>query len=200
MTRGQSPAYSAAMKLELSALASSALIVVACGGDDTATFSPDGGADAHATPDATADSSPSVDASVEASADAASDASQADSAPVDAAPRDAGDAGRFPLNGCNMVDFDDQTAAGAARVINGPMTVAPSQFSTPCMMIKAGQSVTWNVLFASHPLEAQGGDAPSPIMGATGTTKSFTFPNAGLFGFDCAYHPLIMQGAILVVP
>jgi plastocyanin len=112
------------------------------------------------------------------------------------------DAGRV-TNECDNTGYDanDETAANATRTITFPMDLAPVQFSPHCMKIKAGQSVTWNGQFPSHPLEAMGGDTGNPIPPtSTGMTVSVTFPNAGTFGFDCANHPSMMHGAILVVP
>ena len=61
------------------------------------------------------------------------------------------------------------------------------------------EMVTWNVDFTDHPLGASGGDTPNPITTtASGTTVSFTFPNAGTFGFHCLAHPTIMFGAVQV--
>jgi plastocyanin len=75
------------------------------------------------------------------------------------------------------------------------------QYSPACIKIKVGQSVTWNGAFQFHPLEAVGGDTPSPITATnSGTTVTFAFAREGTFGFDCANHPTIMHGAVLVVP
>lgn len=108
------------------------------------------------------------------------------------------------LNGCGAADFaaNDHTAAGDARAITFPGEgEAARQFTPSCMRIKAGQAVTWTGGFSTHPLEAAGGDSPSPITVTTGvTTKSFTFPTAGTYGFDCLNHPGVMRGAIEVLP
>jgi plastocyanin len=184
--------------LILAGFASAALGLFACGGDDNGNATNDGGSQ-----DATADST-SHDASTDAHAsDAAGDAAASDSS-SDAAtdsPTSADSAmgdGATPLNGCTT--FVDDTAA-ANPTITGPMGVNPVQYAPSCVKIKAGQSVTWKVAFANHPLEQAGGDANSPIANAnTGTSVTFQFPNAGEFGFECAFHPTIMFGAVLVVP
>ena len=117
------------------------------------------------------------------------------------------------LNGCTPADFDanDQTmlagdAGAAGRTINFTTRMV-NQYAPPCMKIKAGQAVTWSSAdgkghaFASHPLEAAGGDSNSPItLLDDGDVGTFTFPKAGIFGFHCAMHSLDMFGAILVVP
>jgi plastocyanin len=101
------------------------------------------------------------------------------------------------VNGCT--DYVDMTANGAT--INGPMDPNPAQFSPNCVHVKVGQTVTWNVLLSSHPLAASGGDSPSPITTtASGTSVTFTFSNAGAFGYHCLAHPTIMFGAVYVTP
>ena len=69
-----------------------------------------------------------------------------------------------------------------------------------------GHGVTFAGDFASHPLRAgdvSSGtpvpDTTSPIMSTdTGTMASFTFPNAGKFGYYCNFHEPGMAGAIFV--
>ena len=108
------------------------------------------------------------------------------------------------LNGCGATDFaaNDHTSAGDARGVTFPGEgEAARQFTPSCMRIKAGQAVTWTGGFSTHPLEAAGGDSPSPITVTTGvTTRSFTFSAAGKYGFDCLNHPGVMRGAIEVLP
>ena len=108
------------------------------------------------------------------------------------------------LNGCGATDFtaNDHTAAGDARAVTFPGEgEAARQFTPSCIRIKAGQAVTWTGGFSTHPLEAAGGDSPSPItVTAGGTTHSFSFPAAGRYGFDCLNHPGVMRGAIEVLP
>ncbi len=100
------------------------------------------------------------------------------------------------VNGCTS--FTDLTQA-SAPTINGPMDPLPAQFSPNCVMIHAGQSVTWNVLLSVHILAAFGGDSPNPIQTtSSGTSVTFTFPTAGTFGYHCATHPTQMFGAVKV--
>jgi len=120
--------------------------------------------------------------------DAGPDSSGMDSSSMDSS---------TPVNGCTT--FTDDTATAAT--ITGPTNSNPSQYSPNCVHIKAGQSVTWNADFTAHPLQAFGGTTPSPItVTSSGTTVSFTFPNAGTYGFQCQVHPSLMQGAIEVTP
>jgi plastocyanin len=102
-----------------------------------------------------------------------------------------------PVNGCTS--FNDQSSNGGT--VNGPMTPTPAQFSPNCVRIKAGQSVTFNVDFAAHPLAASGGDTGNPITTTVaGTSVTFQFTKAGTYGFHCLAHPTIMFGAIQVMP
>lgn len=105
------------------------------------------------------------------------------------------------VNGCTRTGATDLTAAGATRTIE-EQGIA---YMPKCIRIKAGQSVTWNADFASHPLSsgtpAGGPQAGSPITTTTaGSTKSFTFPAAGVFGFYCQVHVTAMMGAVYVEP
>ncbi len=114
---------------------------------------------------------------------------------------DAGGGGGTAVNGCTAADFaaNDLSAAGAARVITFPTGAAPAQYTPACITIAAGQTVTWNGAFASHPLQQSGGDPTMWITTtSTGTTVNFGFPVGGTYGFDCQFHPSVMKGAIFV--
>lgn len=106
-----------------------------------------------------------------------------------------------PVNGCTAADFaaNDRRAEGAARVVVFPSTPAPGPYAPRCMTISAGQSVTWTGDFGSHPLAQSGGD-PSQWIEPTarGSTATFAFPVAGVYGFHCTAHATTMQGAVLV--
>jgi plastocyanin len=119
-----------------------------------------------------------------------------DSGGNDSGTQDSGGDAAAPVNGCTT--FTDFTADGGT--ITFPTSAAPAQYSPNCVAIKLHQSVTWTGSFTSHPLVAKGGDTPNPITTtSSGTTKSFTFDNAGTFGFGCQIHPS-MQGAVQVSP
>jgi len=155
----------------------------------------DSGTDAGSAPDAGLDSGvdASADAGLDASADASSDAS------ADAAADGGDDAGPV-INGC--ASFVDRTDPSASRVIQGPPSSTAVQYDPSCMLVKAGQSVTFTQhAFSEHPLEPANGDTPSPISPTnTGTSVTFAFPNPGTFGYECQFHPGFMFGAIHVVP
>ncbi len=160
------------------------------------------------TPGTTPDTS--TDAGAHADSSAASDSSAApDTSPaVDASTvtPDAADAntGPLPVNGCAVADLaaSDHTAPSDTRAITFPADgQGAAQYSTPCMTVRVGQSVTWTGGFTTHPLEPANGDANNPIVLTKGVaTKSFAFPAAGTFGFECQNHPGLMRGAIRVIP
>jgi plastocyanin len=125
-------------------------------------------------------------------------ASVKDSASADTESETAVDAPE-PINECAESDFVDATASDTLRRLD------PWAFETgkKCLRIKQGQSVTWvpELGFSAHPLEADLGDSPTPIMLInTGTTATVAFPNVGIYGYHCANHPAVMKGAIRVVP
>jgi plastocyanin len=64
-------------------------------------------------------------------------------------------------------------------------------YAPRCLKIKAGQKVTWNGDFSSHPLTAAGCNPPGgdaiPAT-STGTTTSVTFATKGTYGFYCMNH------------
>ena len=130
-----------------------------------------------------------------------------DTAPTDSGGGDTGvdtgiDAGPLPINGCiNFVDFT-AADAGTATITGPGANAVAAQYTPNCVMVKVGAMVTWNVGFVGHPLAASAtGDTPNPVTAtSTGTTKSFTFPTKGTYGFECAFHGGLMFGAVKVVP
>ncbi len=110
-----------------------------------------------------------------------------------------GDAGGGPpaLNGCTEPDYVDLSAASADRTVVWDFTIKP-----PCMIVKAGQTVTFNGDFSAHPITAFNGDSPNPFSTpqGTGSSRTFTFTAAGSFGFHCENHPGQMHGVVFVEP
>jgi plastocyanin len=96
---------------------------------------------------------------------------------------------------CATADYVDQTATAAVTVTPWDTTLGKK-----CIKVKAGSTVTW-AASATHPLVATGGTTPSPIPTTAATApQTLTFPNAGVYGFQCAVHLSLMHGAIWVVP
>lgn len=188
---------------------------------DGAMPSPDAGDGGVATGDALADTAPPMDtgASSDSMPDVAMDAgSPADSSidadaapPTDAAPvvdvasdaagigDAASDAGTdatalLVVNGCTS--YEDHTSPMDGRII--PWTFSIGTSPTRCMLVRAGQMVTWSGSLTVHPLGTLGGDTPNPIAGVD-ANGMVNFPSAGVFGYTCLVHPS-MNGAIAVVP
>lgn len=97
------------------------------------------------------------------------------------------------FNGCDTASFTDRTAAGAIRTVSFPG--ASLAYAPKCILIAAGQSVTFSGSFSGHPLRpgvgsnATAGSANNPIMVTNaGTTASFTFPTAGTYPYNCQLH------------
>jgi len=98
---------------------------------------------------------------------------------------------------CAEADFP-ATAATTEQTISPWNTTIGKK----CLKIKAGTKVTWTTPadFVNHPLIPGGGTTPTPIVRTpSGTTVSFTFANAGNYGFRCEIHAS-MKGSIWVVP
>jgi plastocyanin len=98
------------------------------------------------------------------------------------------------FNGCDTAQFQDRTAAGAMRTVTFGGGLG-NAYSPKCILIAAGQSVTFSGSFAGHPLRpgvganATAGSANNPITSTSaGTTAMFTFPAAGTYPYNCVLH------------
>ncbi len=123
---------------------------------------------------------------------------------VDAGTNTVRDAGTVPtLNGCAASAFVDR-ATGDRTITFG--SAVGLKYSPSCMIITAGQSVTFSGDFGSHPLVGgeymgTGGSKPNPVPSkSTGTDNTVvTFPTAGLYPYYCNFHASSgMTGAIWV--
>jgi plastocyanin len=107
------------------------------------------------------------------------------------------------LNNCSETSFVDRTATGAARVVGygGASGSGPFTYSPACIIVAAGQSVTFsggtNSSFGVHPLSPgvldspRAGSAGNPIPRTTdGNVREVTvaFPAAGNFPYICEFH------------
>jgi len=130
--------------------------------------------------------------------------------PLDAGPGDAGTTpdGGAPDGGsgfqalapCN--NTTDYGSVGSTTTI----TNAGTTFSPNCVAVHAGTTVTWNVNFSSHTLNASTRGSPNnPIPTTTsGTSATATFSTVGFYPFYCSFHGANdgsgMSGVIQVVP
>ena len=101
--------------------------------------------------------------------------------------------------GCSS--YQDATGGSATINFGGGVGLA---YSPKCLKVKVGQSVTFSGDFGTHPL-TQAPCAPAQVITTpSGTTASFTFNTAGIYGFYCAVHGTPqgtgMAGALMVVP
>lgn len=79
-------------------------------------------------------------------------------------------------------------------------------YSPPCVAIETGQTVTFQMNFAQHPLEGglhKDGDPqkgnPIPTVTSGSDPVVVEFPEAGAWGFFCTFHQPPMAGAVFVV-
>ena len=115
-------------------------------------------------------------------------------APPDAAAGDLAASFRV-VNGCAQGDYVDFTQ-GQFPTIKFPVDATPAQYQPRCVKVKPFTTVSWSGGFGFHPLAASGGDDPNPVNGM----PAVTFPKTGIFGFHCSRHPVVMSGAVWVVP
>ncbi len=98
--------------------------------------------------------------------------------------------------GCTT--FTDGTAG--AQTVSFP----GFDYSPKCLRVKVGQAVTFSGSFSAHPLEQSCGPATVIASTSSGSSASFTFTKAGLYGYYCTLHGTAsgsgMAGAIEVVP
>jgi len=173
--------------LVLASLVAVPAAVYACSSDDSPATTPTTADSGTPTPEGGGTDSSKVDSS------------QADTSTAPAAVR------------CTQADFDKTAGAGGGDFtgfpgadITFPTTAGPAQYTNHCVKVKVGSQVTFAGSFVNHPLEAQGGDTPSPIptqsADVDGGAVVVTFTTKGTFGFQCNFHPTTMFGAVQVVP
>ena len=154
-----------------------AALVNACGSDHD-----------HNATDAAADH-------VHSETDVVTDAATVDQPAVDVANDVAGDAASVPLlNDCRAADYEDRSGgADTTRVVRPRGTTG---YTPRCFTIRAGQPVTFEMDFMTHPLvsgvphgSSAGATTPSPIQNqSTGTMYTVMFASAGYYPFYCTVH------------
>lgn len=141
---------------------------------------------------------------VDAGADVPEVADASDDAPIVDDPPDPVGPGVPPGPACTAPDFaaNDRRAANASRtiVLVPAAPGVPAQYQPRCMVIKKGQSVTWQGDFVTEPLQPRSQMPASPIKPvAAGNTATFTFPQKGRFRYGSAATPAL-RGVIDVRP
>jgi hypothetical protein len=99
------------------------------------------------------------------------------------------------VDGCSESMYVDRTAPDADRSLAWDFNFGSSP--ERCLIVRAGQQVTWVGNFGDHPIDADEGDQPNPTNRPPGGVVTFDRP--GVFGYRCTFH-LFMQGAVMVVP
>ncbi|CAN5849577.1 hypothetical protein BH11MYX4_BH11MYX4_51680 [soil metagenome] len=94
------------------------------------------------------------------------------------------------------------TAPEDPRLITVPSGDQEAPYDPNCMMIRAGQTVTWRGNLGRHPLiQREDSTLPNPIPTfASGTEGAVTFPCPGDYNFSCRNHKDSMLGTIRVLP
>jgi plastocyanin len=120
---------------------------------------------------------------------------------VGEAPNSSGEAGTAcaaAFAGCSS--FTDATAPGADRTVH----FQDFSYDPKCLLVRAGQTVTFAGDFIRHPLTPSCGPELVLDNRDTRTTASFVLENAGFYGYYCLDHGNpqgdVMSGAIEVVP
>lgn len=97
------------------------------------------------------------------------------------------------LNGCAASAYVDQSAEDGARIVQ--IASAGLVFTPRCLLIAAGQSVTFEGSLAAHPLAPGNanddgiGSPDNPIQPtSSGRSVSFAFPEPGTYPYFCELH------------
>jgi plastocyanin len=101
------------------------------------------------------------------------------------------------VNGCTT--FTDLTGTATPTITFGGADGL--HYLPNCAQLKVGQSVTFAGSFSSHPLFETCGPALAITQTSSGSTATFTFSDAGVYGFWCEiHHGIGMVGALKVIP
>ncbi len=98
-------------------------------------------------------------------------------------------------------DADAQPKANAQPDTNAIVTwINSPPASITTVTINVLETVTWNGVFSSHPLEATDSmfSVGTQTMATTGTTFTLGFVFAGTYYFRCGNHPMAMRTTVIV--
>lgn len=110
------------------------------------------------------------------------------------------------LNDCAAAVYVDRTADDAERTVVPRGTTG---YTPRCLVVRAGQSVTFSMSFTTHPLNpgvphgsSAGATSPNPIEAQrAGSSYTVAFTGAGFYPFYCNVHGHVgMAGVVRVVP
>ena len=115
-----------------------------------------------------------------------------------------GDGGGVVIASCTegALGRSVHTAPDDPRVIVVPVDDKQAPYDPNCMIIRAGQTVTWRGNLGRHPLiQRENSTLPNPIPTlAAGTEGTAEFPCPGDYNFSCRNHEDSMLGTIRVLP
>ncbi len=79
---------------------------------------------------------------------------------------------------------------------------ASYRFAPPDISVGTGTTVTWtNHDNFTHSVQFLDGNLPAdPLVMEPGATATFTFAAAGVFHYQCHFHPQNMRGSVTVTP
>jgi plastocyanin len=110
----------------------------------------------------------------------------------------------FPQCSQSTLETNNRTQPGDARIIKVPGGDQEAPYEPNCMMVKVGQTVTWQGNLDKHPLipRDESSTLPNPIPSSSAgmTSITATFPCTGFYNFSCSIHHDAMLGTIWVVP
>jgi plastocyanin len=92
-------------------------------------------------------------------------------------------------------------STGASPVATSSVDLPQSyRFAPTDIRVAAGTTVTWtNHDNFSHSVQFLDGGLPNtPMTMKPGDSTTFTFPSAGLYHYQCSFHPQNMKGSVLV--
>lgn len=172
-----------------------AVAINACGSGTSSSAATEGGSDTGTGGNATTSTSGTGGSTTSTTSSSSSSGSTTTSTSSSST-----SSGSTTVNGCDPATAEDHKADATTTVT---FPTGGLKYSPPCIKIAKGNAVKFDGSFASHPLSGgQDGtmDATSPITHTTtGTTATFTFPNAGTFPYFCDFHfSSGMEGAIFV--
>ena len=114
------------------------------------------------------------------------------------------DAGGTVVQQCSDTELarNDRSATTDLREIVFPDGDREAPYTPNCMIIRAGQTVTWRGNFGAHPLIARDRSTlPNPIPTIErGVEAGVQFSCPGYYNFSCRNHGDFMLGTIQVVP
>lgn len=107
-----------------------------------------------------------------------------------------------PSNFAGCADWSNQVDPASNRVVSFP--VSGFNYAPKCLLVRAGQTVTFSGAFGGHPLVADCQDHAALTNLNSGSSATYSFPYPGYYGYHCGFHGSPggsgMSGNIRVIP